>query len=92
MKGKKAFWTGIITGPCIGGLVSLLNKDARAYGKQLFKSTSDTVKYLAKNPEESVLKVKHAVESLNQFVNENASSALNAIEQVENTVNKFKKD
>lgn len=90
MKGKRTFWTSIVAGACIGGLLSLLNKDARDYSKKMLQHTGEAVRYYSTNPDVTVEKVKNAVESISNLVNENTGSALNAIEQVENTVNKLK--
>lgn len=91
MKGKRTFWTSMIAGACVGGLLSLLNKDARNYSKKVLQQTGETVKYLTTNPDVTVQKLKNTVETLNTLVSENSKSAMNALQQVENTVNKFKK-
>lgn len=89
MSGRRTFWSSIAAGAVIGGLLSLLNKDARDYSKKMIQQTGEAVKYYTTNPDETVEKVKNAVESVTKLVTENTDSALNAIEQVENTVNKF---
>lgn len=91
MNGKKTFWTGIIAGACIGGLLSLLNKDARQYSKDIAKQTGETIAHYTKNPDETVQKVKQTVETVNDFVSDNSTSALSALDQVETTIHKFLK-
>lgn len=91
MNGKRTFWTSIIAGACIGGLLSLLNKDARNYSKTVVKQTGDTLTYYTKNPDETVQKAKQSVQSVNNFISQNSTSALSALDQVETTVNKFLK-
>lgn len=91
MNGKRTFWASIIAGACVGGLLSLLNKDARNYSKSVVKQTGETITHYTKHPDETVQKVKQSVQSVNDFVSHNSSSALSALEQVETTVNKFLK-
>lgn len=91
MSGKTKFWTGIVTGACIGGIVALLNRDARDYGKSLLTQTSDCVSDCLHHPEDVVQKVKHSLTTFNDFIKDNTDQALNALEQIEQTVNRFKK-
>ncbi len=91
MNGKRKFWSSIVAGAVTGGLLSLLNKEARNYGKNLVEKTGRTVTYFAKNPQETVELAKGAVEMVSSFVDRNSKNALNAIEQVEQTVSRFKK-
>lgn len=91
MKGKRTFWTSIAAGAVVGGLLSLLNKDARHYSKTALKQTGETISHYTKNLDETVDKAKETIENLNEFVSNNSTSALNALEQVESTVNKFLK-
>lgn len=91
MNGKTTFWTGVIAGACIGALVSLFNKDARHYGKSLLDETNVRLSGYVRNPEETVQKVKQSVTSFNEIVSENTDSALHALNQIEQTVNKFTK-
>lgn len=91
MKGKTVFWSSIVVGACVGGLLSLFNKEARNYSKEVCDQAGETVKYYTKNPDLTVQKVKNTVQSLSDMVSENTGSALNALDQVESTVNKFVK-
>lgn len=91
MKGKTTFWSSIVAGAVVGGLLSLISKDARDYSKKMILETGEMVKYYTTNPDVTVQKLKSRVESINEVVSDNTKSALNALEQVENTVNKFLK-
>lgn len=91
MNGKRTFWSSIIAGAVAGGLLSLLNRNAREYSKNLMQQTGQTVSYFAKNPKETVQLAKGAVETVSSFVDRNSTSTLNAIEQVEKTVDRFTK-
>jgi len=91
MNGKRIFWLSVVSGAFIGGVASLFNKEARNYSKDLVKETGETISHYTKNPDVTVQMAKDAVESVNQLVSKNTSSAMNAIEQVEDTVHKFLK-
>lgn len=92
--GKRKLMTGIVLGASIGGLLSLMNEDARRYAKQKANQTFNCVQNSLQNPAESVRKMKEKVETINELVTNNASSAVNALEQVESSLNKLltKKD
>jgi len=89
MNGRKTFWTSIILGALAGGLLSLTNKNARQYGKHLAQSTNEKVKSYVQDPEQSIQRLKDSVHFANDFVNKNTSGAMNALEQVENTIRRF---
>jgi len=91
VSGKTTFWTSVVAGAVVGGLLSLLNKDAREYSKHKLAETGEAVKYYTTNPDVTVQKVKQSVETINELISDNSKSALQAIEQVEGTVNKFLK-
>lgn len=87
--GKRKLMTGIIVGASIGGLISLMNEDARKYAKEKANEAVDNVQQCIKNPAETVKQVREKVETLNEAISSNASSAVNALEQVENSLNKL---
>ena len=87
--GKRKLMTGIIVGASIGGLISLMNEDARKYAKEKANEAVDNVQQCIKNPAETVKQVREKVETLNEAISTNASSAVNALEQVENSLNKL---
>ncbi|MEI3614204.1 YtxH domain-containing protein [Pseudogracilibacillus sp. SO30301A] len=89
--GKRTLLTGIIAGASIGGLLSLLNKDARKYAKETLSKSRDNFTYYVKNPTDAVEKIRHAALTLNNMIESNTSSAVNALEQVENSLNKVTK-
>lgn len=91
MRGKTTFWSSIIAGAVVGGLLSLINAEARQYSKKMLSYTGDAVKFYTTNPDVTVEKLKSSIESINELVSDNSKSAINALDQVENTVNKFLK-
>jgi len=86
--GKRTFWSGIIVGAIVGGAVSLFNRDARSYVKELSEQTADQVSYYAQNPTEAVDGVKNTVLFVTDTIERNSSGAMNTLDQVENTLNK----
>lgn len=89
--GKKTLLTGIVVGASLGGLVSLLNEDARNYAKETITQSRNSLSHYAKNPAETVNAVRQKVQSINSTIENNADGAINALEQVENTLNKVMK-
>lgn len=89
--GAKKFWTGIIAGAVVGGLVSLCNKEARLYVKEVANSTGDKALYYINNPTEAVKNIKEMAQFVDDKISENKKGAFNALEQVENTLEKVTK-
>lgn len=89
--GKRTLITGIIVGASLGGLVSLLNGDAREYAKEKVGKCQDNLSYYTKNPTEAVQFVKQTVLSLNNTIESNTGSAVSALETVENSLQKVLK-
>lgn len=89
--GKSKLWTGIIVGASIGGLVSLFNKDTREYVKESSTKAMDKAQYYTTNPDIAVTQVKQTVSKVNQVVSSNSKSAMNVLDQIEGSVQKFLK-
>lgn len=84
--GRKTLWTGIVLGATLGGLLSLINKDARNYVKHVATESVENLTFYSKNPETACKEIKMKVSNMNDMVAESTRSAINAIEQVENTI------
>lgn len=84
--GKRTLWTGIILGATIGGLISLFNENARNYAKDSVTASLENTTFYSKNPEIAFKEIKRKITYVNNLVTESTDNALNAIEQVENTV------
>lgn len=87
--GKRKLITGIIVGASVGGLVTLFNQEARDYAKDGLCDLKDKATDYIENPSTAITQVKDIVHQITNLVGDNADGAINAIEQVENTVNKF---
>jgi uncharacterized membrane-anchored protein YhcB (DUF1043 family) len=89
--GKRALCTGIIVGAVVGGLVSLTNKEARDYAKVKLSLMKAEGKYCLNNPSQAVRNLRQSFEQFNDNFSSGADSAVNALEQVENTLDKVVK-
>ncbi|MEJ8777461.1 YtxH domain-containing protein [Pseudogracilibacillus sp. ICA-222130] len=89
--GKRKLLTGIIAGAAIGGIVSLCNKETRTYAKDSLEQLKDNVTNCVTNPSDVIDQMKETVQSVSSFVENNVDGAVNALEQVESTVNRFLK-
>lgn len=89
--GKRTLWTGVILGAAVGGMISLLNEDARNYAKTTATASLENMTFYSKNPEVAIKEIKAKVTDLGDVLSESTNNAINAIEQVENTVVKVTK-
>lgn len=78
-------------GASIGGIVSLFCKDTRNYVQEKSEKVYDCAAYYMNHPVEGVQKVRQSVTTVEQLVSTNANSAVRAIDQVENSLQKFLK-
>lgn len=86
--GKQKLLTGILLGATAGGLMTLMDQDVRKYTKQkLVLAKSHSVSIL-KNPSAFVQKTRITFDQYSHKFHENAASAQNALEQIEETVQK----
>lgn len=86
--GKRKLCTGIILGAVIGGLISLVNKDARLYAKGKLQTTANHTKYYLKNPSEAVSNIRLSFDEFSKTFSSGAESTINALEQIEDTLDK----
>ena len=89
--GRNKLFRGIIIGAVVGGIVALFDKDARGYAKSKAADTSTTTKYYLKNPSEAIHNVRMTVDRLNRDLTKGVESTVNALEQVEDTLEKLTK-
>lgn len=89
--GKRRLWAGIIVGAAVGGAITLLNDETRQYVKQSTAKLGDQTNLYLNDPSLGVRKMKQGVVSLNQAVTTNTESALNALDQIDNSLQKFLK-
>lgn len=89
--GKRRLCAGLMLGAAVGALITLLNDETRDYVKHSAGKVYDNANYYLNNPSVGVSKVKHSVVSLNEAISNNTDSAMNALNQIENSLNKFLK-
>lgn len=86
--GKRKLCTSMLVGAVIGGLFALRHPEVRGYTKRKLSKAKSTTGYLFKNPSEAVRNTRIAFDKFNDQFSSGAESAINALEQVEQTLNK----
>jgi len=90
--GKKTLFSSIAIGAVVGGVVSLFNKETRDYVMDKGSQAKDQASYYVNHPNEAIENLKSTVIDVTEMIDDNKTGALNALDQVENTVAKvFKK-
>ncbi|GFZ84286.1 hypothetical protein GCM10010978_25770 [Compostibacillus humi] len=87
--GKRRLITGVLLGALTGGAIALLDEETREYAKDKVSALKNDSTYYLKHPAEAIESLKATVEQFNRTVSSGAENAINAIEQVEDTINKF---
>lgn len=92
--GKRKLCLGLLVGTIAGGLLSLLDRDARRYAKGKMADVKSCSSYYMKRPSEAVKGAKNTFNRFNAQFTSGADNAINALEQAENTLEQFttKKD
>lgn len=92
--GKRNLFAGVLIGAIVGGLATLFNKETRAYTKGKFVTYKEKTNQFVKHPSEAIRDTRTAFSQLNERFSYNAENVMNALEQVENTLEKVtgKKD
>lgn len=87
--GKQKLIIGTLTGTLIGGLAALCDKETRKYAKGKMHILNQQATYYMKHPSEAVQNVKDTCNAFNESVTSGADNAINALEQVEETITKI---
>ncbi|GAA0441279.1 hypothetical protein GCM10008983_17970 [Lentibacillus halophilus] len=90
--GKQKLCLGMIIGTIAGGLLSLLDRDARNYTKEKLADAKYESSYYVKHPSAAVKRTKNKFDRLNTQLSASTNNAINALEQVENTLDQFTDD
>jgi len=86
--GKRKLVSGIVVGAIVGGVVALFNKEARHYAKDKMASVKGQTCYIIKHPSDAVRSARIALDEFNETVTSGAENTINALEQVEQTLDK----
>ncbi|HLR61444.1 MAG TPA: YtxH domain-containing protein [Lentibacillus sp.] len=87
--GKRKLCLGLLIGTIAGGILSLLDRDARNYAKSKMTDVKSGSSYYMKRPSEAVKGAKDAFDRFNTTFTKGADNAINALEQVEGTLEQF---
>lgn len=83
MGSSKRFWMGMFIGAMAGGAVSLFEKSTRQAVKADFRKVSDSVTYIAKNPNEFIEEIKETANKLRSTVEQVTEDVSFIAEKVE---------
>lgn len=86
--GKRKLILGVVAGAVAGGAVALLDKDTRSYACGKVKEVKDSSSYYISNPSEAIQGLQNTVDKVNQAFESGSANAMNALEQVEQTLEK----
>ncbi|HLQ70669.1 MAG TPA: YtxH domain-containing protein [Bacillota bacterium] len=89
--GKNRLFIGMAAGAILGGLITLFDKPTRDYTKRKLQDASTKTKKAIQNPSEMIQSVQTTFDKYNNTFQSGADSAINALEQVENTVERLSK-
>ncbi|WP_217589787.1 YtxH domain-containing protein [Lentibacillus saliphilus] len=87
--GKNKFWTSVAIGAIVGGLVALVDRDTRHYAANKLSDLKTGTSYCITHPSDTVRRLRMTVGHYNDAFMANADQAINALEQVEDTIDKF---
>lgn len=89
--GKNKLMIGMLTGAIIGGLITLTDKTTRQYTKGKMQDATSKTKEFLNNPSEAIRSTQATFNQFNDTLQNGADSAVNALEQVETTLDKLSK-
>lgn len=80
---------GVLIGALVGGLITLFDKKTRTATKTQCKNAKNKTNYYVKHPSEAIKNARIACNQFNDTFNKSADSAINALEQVETTIDQL---
>lgn len=87
--GKRRLVSSIAIGATVGGIAALFDRETRNYTKQQLSVVKDKSSNLIHNPTQSIHNARLAVEEFSEGFAYQAQNAVNALEQVENSLGKL---
>ncbi|SHG76805.1 YtxH domain-containing protein [Ornithinibacillus halophilus] len=89
--GRRRLYTSMAVGALLGGVYALFDKDTRNYTKEQLGNLKEKTSYIAQHPTETVHNVRETFNKFNSTFNYQAENAINALEQIETTLDKVTK-
>lgn len=86
--GKRKLILGVTAGAVIGGVVALFDRETRDFAKDKLATAKSGSSYVINNPSEAIHNLRNTFDQLNQTLSSGAANAINALEQVETTLDK----
>jgi gas vesicle protein len=86
--GKRKLLVSITIGAAVGGVTALFDRETRDYAKERLSAARNTSSYFMNNPSEAIHSLKNTFDQLNQTLSSGTANAINALEQVETTLDK----
>ncbi|RLL40365.1 YtxH domain-containing protein [Oceanobacillus piezotolerans] len=87
--GRRRLVSGMVIGATVGSIIALLDKDTRDYAKDRLEVAKERSSYYIQHPSEAIENIRESVDRMNQTIASGADNAINALEQVEGTIEKF---
>ncbi|WP_405099783.1 YtxH domain-containing protein [Oceanobacillus sp. FSL H7-0719] len=87
--GKRKLIIGTIAGALLGAIAMQFDKDTREYTKDGLNKLKENSADILSNPTETVQSIRTAFDKLNANLETGTENTLNALEQVETTLNKL---
>lgn len=86
--GKRKLLVSITIGAAVGGVTALFDRETRDYAKEKLTAARSSSSYFMNNPSEAIHNLKNTFDQLNQTFASGTANAINALEQVESTLDK----
>ncbi|WP_087975162.1 YtxH domain-containing protein [Oceanobacillus rekensis] len=86
--GKRKLLVSITIGAAVGGVTALFDRQTRDYARERLRAARNTSSYFMNNPSEAIHNLKNTFNQLNQTFASGTTNAINALEQVETTLDK----
>ncbi|WP_042225027.1 YtxH domain-containing protein [Oceanobacillus manasiensis] len=87
--GNRKLVVGVLIGALVGGAITLFDRETRNYSRMKLTNMKYGSQSVLRNPSEAVRNVRKAFNTFNQNFSTGAQSTINALEQVEATLDKY---
>lgn len=87
--GKRKLIIGAVAGALLGALAMQFDKDTRQYTKSSMIKLKNNTSSIVSNPTETLQNLRTTFDKINNGFAVGAENTINALDQVENTINKL---